>query len=454
MKLNITHGTPHDYQLEAYRFGLKRQATYIMTDPGAGKTLISLMFLRKLERPAFVFAPLRVCYDTWPAEIQKWYPGLSYTILHGRKKDKNLRKNVWVYIINYEGLPWLYKQCCNRNMILRKYPVIFDESTYIKEPSTARFKYLKSLMPLFSRYRMNLSGTPAPTGLHNLWSQYYVLDEGATLGKSYTPFRDTYFVYTGPPYFRTTIKSPWHEQEIHRLIDSRTYRLEADKIPVKHITHKVSMSDSIAEQYRTFLTEAELTLKSGTNVAAMSELMQRSKLRQFIQGGLYTDSQGHFEHIHSTKLDVVRKIVSDENQLPAMILINFKFELKLLQNIFGDIPFITGATTGSKSVELIRAWNNNEIPILIAHPRSVKFGLNMQMAGRSIIWHALPSSPDAHLQVINRIARQGRPKHLPTVQNHHIILKDTIDENILPVLKNRYATQNDLFEAVRKGLQR
>ena len=136
----------HEYQRKAIKFALERGTTYMMIDLGLGKTAIALKVAEQLKKygiPTLVFAPLRVCYSTWPDEIKEWTPKLTYTILHGSHKNYSVTKQRDIYLLNYEGLKWFFTKCATRKFPLKKYFIVFDESSMLKSPSTVRFKKLK-----------------------------------------------------------------------------------------------------------------------------------------------------------------------------------------------------------------------------------------------------------------------------------------------------------------------
>lgn len=444
---------PHKYQVNACKFAIEKRAVYLMVDAGLGKTLISLMFLRKLNRPAIVIAPLRVCYSVWPAEIKKWFPDMTCVVLHGTKKDKLLNVKADVYIINYEGLPWFFKACCNGKFPLKKYPVVFDEATFIKESATKRFKIVKKMLPMFSQYRLALSATPAPIGLHNLWSQFHVLDGGKLLGKYYTGFRDAYFTYSGPPYYRTAIRSKRDQREIFEIIKPRTFRLASkdylDLPPLSHVEHKIELPRKLRAQYKELASHALLKLSDDVSVAALSDMALKSKLKQFMQGALY-HSGGQYTVVHKLKIDLLKQVVGELQGDPLLVPINFRFELDMIQKELGVLPYIAGGVSAKASDVIATAWNRGDIPLLLCHPRSVSHGLNLQGFGHNILWLALPWSIETFQQLYSRLWRQGQTK---PVINRMCTIKDTIDEEVLPVLKQRGATQDELFNAVLKGLK-
>ena len=95
---------PHNYQHKAIKFMLERACAGLFLDPGMGKTSITLAAIKvlrsmRLVDKTLIVAPLRVCYSTWPAEIQKWdeFNHLRIEVLHGSKKNAKLKTDADIY---------------------------------------------------------------------------------------------------------------------------------------------------------------------------------------------------------------------------------------------------------------------------------------------------------------------------------------------------------------------
>lgn len=103
-----------------------------------------------------------------------------------------------------------------------------------------------------------------------------------------------------------------------------------------------------------------------------------------------------------------------------------------------------------KSSEDIKAWNYGNIPAAIIHPASAGHGLNIQFGGSTLIWFGLTWSLELNEQTNARLYRQGQKE---TVVIHHIIAKDTIDEDVMKALKSKGKVQDDLINAVKANLK-
>lgn len=445
----------HDYQNKAITFAIRNPASFMMIDIGLGKTAIALHTIKKMGIPALVLAPLRVCLTTWPEEIKKWNLDLSYTVLHGKNKDLNLRMPKDIYFLNYDGLKWFFNSCVKGKFKMRKMFMVWDESSFVKSPSTQRFKMFKKMLPMFSRYRMCLSATPSPNGLHELWSQFYLLDQGERLEKSFYSYRNAYFHYTGPPVYKTTIYAG-SEERIHKKIEDITYRLDAkdylDMPPITYNALRVNLPPVLRGQYddleRDFVLEFnEIDVASAQSAAGLS-----MKLRQFIQGGMYLDNtNGEYKKIHDLKLKALKEVLDSAGGQPILCPIQFRFELDMIQKFFKvSLPVIAGGTGARQSIKYIDMWNKGSIPLLLCHPASIGHGMNLQAGGHIVLWYSLTWSLEQYQQLNGRLYRQGQQKG---VVINHLVIEDTIDVLLLKVLSRKEKTQSDLLFALKKYTQ-
>ena len=443
----------HQYQKKAIEFGLENKAVFFAMDLGLGKTAVALKIIEQLKQKAIVFAPLRVIYTTWPEEIKRWTPKLTYDIIHGLDKRNVLKRSkADVLLINFDGLKWFYKEVLKSHVKWHNRVLILDESSMIKSPTTLRFKLLKKMMPLWSSYRFCLSATPAPNGYHDLWSQYYMLDKGMVLFPTFHQFRNTYFNYSGPPLYKTTIRKGSYER-IRDLIKPITYRLDADdylKMP-KTIYNEIPLvlSKPLQDKYKELEDKFFLEFV-GADATAFSAAALSMKLRQFIQGAIYTDQKdGSFYPLHQIKIDALQELLETSSGQPILCSIQFKFELKMIREFIDKlIPCIAGGVSNKEANNLIKAWNNSELPLLLCHPASLGHGVNLQAGGHIMLWFGLTWSLEHYKQLNGRLIRQGQKNASVTV--NHLIMKNTIDERVVTVLKDKDATQSKLLDALKR----
>lgn len=417
----------HEYQEKAIKFCLEEPQAYLALDLGLGKTVVMLHVIDRLKQPAFVFAPLNVVYNTWPDEIAKWTPHLTYKIIHGLKKSLIDADQYDILLINYDSIRWFASQ----KIALKRRIVIYDESNYIKSHATARFKTLVRIEHMWLKYRYCLSATPAPNkDLAHLWSQYFVLDRGKRLGSNITCFRQSYCEAKSYPGLPVTLYKVKEEAKpkIHAAVADITYTLKAeDYLKMPPITYNniyVTMPKKVADEYKLLEKTAVLEAR---NVASASAAVARMKLCQFVQGGIY-DVKRKWHNIHTLKLTKLKELVEAADGDPILVLIQYRGELENIHKVFPGVPCITGSTLQSDTRTLLQEWNRGNIPLLCAHPSPIATGLNLQEGGHTIVWYNQFWSYYWFKQVNGRLYRQGQER---PVVIHRILLKDTIDEALL-----------------------
>jgi len=436
----------HKYQERALTFALEHEAVALFIDLGMGKTAITLKLIEHTGQKAFVFGPLRTIYSSWPDEIEKWTPQLSYYILHGPDKSLSAAMKADIILMNYEGLSWLSKQ---RYSWTRR-TVVFDESSMVKSHSTQRFKLLNKMRPMWNNYRILLSATPAPNSLQELWAQFALLLKHNPLGKNISEFRRRYctsFSYPGMSFTQYKV-DPRFTQEIYDAVAPRTFRLAArdylDMPPITYNSISCELTTSLARKYReleeTFFLELEEGEVEAVNAATLS-----MKLRQFIQGGLY-DEDKIWRQLHDIKLRALKELVETSAGQPILCAIQFKGERAMVEKAFPNVPVIAGGTTARQASEYIKKWNSGQIPLLLCHPASLSHGVNLQSGGHLLLWYGLTWSLEQYLQLNGRLYRQGQQNH---VVIHHLIMKDTIDEAVMKALARKEQGQSSLLSYLK-----
>ena len=441
---------PHKYQQHAVQFALDSGVCFWMVDMGLGKTLMTLLAQNHIDEPMLVIAPLRPLYSTWPDEIKKWFPGKTFVILHGKDKDYNYSQNADFYLMNPHGIKWLDGKMSKLKPRFKH--LVVDESSQWKSHSTKRFKLLKRHLYRF-KHRFLLSGTPSPQGLMDLWSQYYILDGGKRLGKSITKFRAKYFdLYLVNNQFPQYTPKPGALEKVMGEVRDITFRLDAcDHIELPDIVYNninLTLNRSLMDQYRQL--EKDFLLEIGQiEVEAFNSASLSSKLRQFIQGGLY-DGEGKdrtWHQVHTLRVDALEALIEETSQ-PILCAIQFRFELEMLRARFGNsVPYIGGGVSALAGAKTIESWNKGDVPLLVCHPAALSHGANLQAGGHILLWYGLPWSLEQYQQLIARLHRQGQ---LNTVVINHLLMHETIDVRIAKALKNKERVQTAILEYTKE----
>lgn len=436
--------TPHQYQITAKQFILDRDSSALWLDMGLGKTATTLLAITKMERKrVLIVAPLRVAHSTWPNEIDKWedFRSLSYTVIKGGedKRAKLLTIDTDIHLVNYEQIPWLVETW------QKDWPydvVVFDELSKMKSPSSKRFKAFRKILKhnLVKRV-VGLTGTPAPNGMLDLWSQTFLLDRGERLGRAYWDYRKRWFNsdymgYNWEP-------KPHTEKEIYERLSDICLSMSAEdylSMPERiDNTINIELPKKARETYdeleKDFITELGNETLVAPNAAAAA-----NKCLQACNGSIYTEEKEVID-LHGAKLDALEDVLEEAAYAPVLVAYNYKFDAARIQKKFKQAVLL------DKDPKTIERWNNGDIPLLLAHPASAGHGLNLQAGGNIIVWYGLSWSLENYQQFNARLHRQGQVKPIFV---HHIIAEDSIDEKVLRVLGEKEVTQNGLLRAMKK----
>ena len=449
--------TPHAYQRKGADWLIEKSnpsnggGAALFLDMGLGKTSTTLMAFKRLKDAGLVstmliVAPLRVAQTTWPSEIAKWvdFIDLTCVVLHGPKKVELLQKKADIYVINYEGLVWLTSQQWRGADV-----ICFDELTRMKSWKSSRVKALKPFLPTFKR-RWGLTGTPAPNGLGDLFSQVYMLDIGLRFGRKVTYFNDTYFK---PKTIYSYKLVPYDDAPaaIYEKLQSLAYRIDAGdwiELPEEiHNTVELTLPPKLAAQYNELKEEFIAELEQAVITASSASVLS-TKLRQFLSGNIYTEA-GEVAHVHNEKMGALRELVDDLNGSPVLVGYQYRHEVAVFKKLFPEATFIESSTSKEALQKIVADWNAGKLPVLFGHPQSIGHGLNLQEACNTVVFYSLDFNLENYLQFIKRVARQGQKQK--SVIINYLVFKGTIDEYILKVLAGKDTLQNALLNFIKQG---
>lgn len=439
---------PKKYQLEAYKKIMTNDSVGLFLDMGLGKTVITLTAVSDLiamdaVQKVLVIAPLQTAQNTWPTEVEKWdhtkHLRVSLILGSADKRRAALESDADIYVVNRENVQWL----CEQDWIFDM--VILDELSSFKSASSKRFKALRKKMPLVKRV-VGLTGTPAPNGYIDLWPEVYLLDRGQRLGRTVGVYRQMYFHparMNGHVVYDWALNRGAKEAINNKLSDLCISMKAVDMLdmPGRIETEVyVQMERSEKKLYERFGREHVLPDKDVVGVNAASV---QGKLLQMANGFVYdTGKNAHF--IHNHKIEALKELREAAAGKNLLVYYNFIEDKQRILEAFSDAWELC-------DTEDVKRWNQGEIPMLLAHPASAGHGLNLQAGGNIIVWYGLPWSLELYQQANARLYRQGQTE---TVYIYHIITKDTHDEDILPTLKSKDATQEDLLRHLKARIEK
>lgn len=446
---------PYDYQAYAIDKIIDNKRFGLFLDMGLGKTVSTLTAIEQLKYDyldvdkVLVIAPKRVAEDTWAQEVDKWthltHLDVSLVLGTPKQREQALEKNADIYVTNKENTKWV----CER--FKKDWPfdmVVIDELSTFKNSDSQRFKILKKKWPLFDRF-VGLTGTPAPKNIMDLWAELYLIDGGERLGKFKTHFRQKYFYPThqiSDNVFNWELKNG-AKDEIYKMISDVTVSMESKdylKMPERVDTVKEA---KLSKKERALYDELEQymvienDIDNEKDIVALSSASLSNKLLQMSNGAVYADD-GSVTHIHDKKLELLDEIVEESQGQPILVMYNYKHDKERLLERYSFAETLD-------SDNYMERWNNGEIQMLITHPASAGHGLNLQYGGSIMVWFGLTWNLEHYEQANARLYRQGQKE---TTIIHHIMTEDTVDQDVLKVLKTKKFNQTDLMNAVKARL--
>jgi SNF2 family DNA or RNA helicase len=434
-----------DYQEVAKQFLLQNPRAAVFMGCGLGKTATTLSTIEELMLDgaccgALVVAPLRVSTLTWPNEVKQWFPWMRVADLRTKEGMETLKRGgAHIYTINYESLPKFAREYLyNRKGAYAFDTIIFDELTKAKNARSMRIRALRPYLPKITR-RIGLTGTPTPNSLLELWPQISLLDDGEALGKSQTLFRDTYFQsdYMG---YKWTLKLGADAQIYSRLAKVALVLRSSDYLDIPDTEYEdidVALPPEARETYKTM--EQDLLVLLATHpveIVAVNAAVLVNKLLQIAGGALYDEERG-VHVLHKAKIDALVKLVNKLGE-PVLIACNYKHERERI------LKAVTGAVEWRD--DILPAWDAGRVRAIVADPRSIGHGLNLQAGGRIVIWFSRTWSRENYDQMNCRVARKGQGK-VPQV--FHITCPDTADEAVAEALRQKGDGQAALLSALR-----
>lgn len=449
--------TPRAYQADAMRFLIERPRCALWASMGAGKTVSTLSVLDALAPiepdPVLILAPRRVALSTWPGEAREWkhLAGVEVVPVTGTADERRraLKRDAQFFATNYEQLPWLV------DLYGDSWPfrtIVADEATRLKgfrlRQGTQRARALGRVAWKRVDRFIELTGTPSPNGLIDLWGQVWFLDQGARLGRTFDAFVQRWF-RPHPSGYGVEPLDHAQEEIQSRLADiclTVDVRDSFDiREPIRNVIH-VDLPRHARSHYdrmeREMFTEIE-----EKGVEAFSAAGRATKCAQIANGAVYTDDTGAWEEIHDAKLEALESVIEEANGAPVLVSYFFVHDRVRLLRRFQR------ARELDADPRTIDDWNAGRIPILLAHPQAAGHGLNLQHGGNTIVFFGMTWNLEHHQQIAERLGpvRQMQSGYDRPVWEHYLLARDTIDVEMHDRLQTKASVQDALLAAMKRG---
>ncbi len=343
--------TPFDYQRDLRDFALDNRRVNWWAGTGTGKTGSAIETFDHLRmfgevNKLLVVSTKRVASMVWTNELAKWenFEHLSIATAIGTPDQRiaAIRARADITTINYDNLPWLIEKMGD------EWPwdmVIPDESTKIKSlridvrtsskgkvfarqsGGGGRAYKLATVAHKKARYWINMTGTPAPNGLIDVWGQQYFVDAGARLGRTFTSFKDRWFNSIrakGDDHRIILQPTPFADAQIKAAMADCTLTIEAkdyfDLPPLVKNVISIRLPPKAYAHYREMEKEMFTKIKN-KEIEAFNAGAKSMKCRQLASGAAYVEPDDgsdtkQWVEVHAEKLDALEDIVAEERPGP------------------------------------------------------------------------------------------------------------------------------------------
>lgn len=438
---------PKPWQIEGGKFVVSKSAGGLFYDMGLGKTATMLAAIDILKRKGLlpgavlIIAPIRTLYTVWPAEAQKWkeFAHFRFVNLHEEGEDA-VSKDADIYLINPERAQRLFNSPLKRRFSM----LIIDESSLWKNPQSKRFLALRKVLHLFER-RWILTGTPIPNGLADCWSQLFIIDGGQALGRYITHFRNAFCVpdWSGYGWNVTEAGAREIEKRMAPLVLRRSVGDGGAGMPPKLVNKIIVELPPTARKIYDDMWKTLIATVGEDEVWSPNAATASGRCRQIAGGAIYANDS--VLDIHSEKIDAVIETIHALNR-PVLVFYEFAHEAERIIKRYPDARNLSGAVPEEAKL-WIKQFREGQLKVLIAHPISGGFGLNLQQSCSDVLFTTPPWDLSAYEQGIGRVWRMGQER---PVTVHHVIANDTLDEEVMEALEGKRSVQQSLLDTVRK----
>lgn len=435
------HFEPRPWGKIGTQFLLDHPRGLLVEDPGMGKTAQVLSALDLLMMggssffPALVLGPKRVAETVWTGEASRWdaFAGLRIEKVVGTLEERLAalrRPRADVYVANYEIVEWLVEVLGRGD----QWPfriVVADESSRLKGFRLNKGRKRAEALSRIARYTgrwWNLTGTPAPNGLQDLWGQMWFVDFGECLKRTYTAYLEAYFMTD--PYTQRVKMQRGAEEAIHEQVKDKMLVLRApDWLPLEkpqEIPIYVDLPPAARELYRRMEREYFIEIDNAA-IEAGTAAVKSSKLLQMVSGSIW-DENSKSHDIHDAKIEALQDIVEESGGDPLLVTYWWRFDVPRILKAFPEARVYSGPKDEED-------FNAGKIKMLLLHEQSA-FGLSLHKVCHDVVFYSYHWNAELWQQMIERVgptrqAQIGSKKivRIWTIQTVGTIEPDVIESN-------------------------
>ena len=398
------------------------------------------------------FDEYKALYNKWAKEEGRM---LDWDAMYDNKRSLSLilkKLSEWTHhiIVNSEQIV----QSGKAQEILQSYGInglVVDESAVLKNYGTKTARCIRSVAKQV-KYVYILSGKPAPNSPVEYFSQMKIVDP-ETFNMGFDAFKEKFFTMRGK--YRLAFKNQYSQREVSEMIGRRSIFVKKEEcldLPDElSMRIKVEMDNESHDFYAQVMNNmvAEITSMDGATVYTkrMGRLARIAKLRE-IASGFYLDADDRY-HISFSKLNSLTVLLDEIGDNQVLIWCNFQFEIEIIEKELKKRNFSV-VTAYGKTKDLdenIRLFKTGEAQYMIAHPKTLKYGVTFTGCHYAI-YNSLSYSFEDYYQSHDRIYRAGQKNNC---FYYHLLSEDTIDQLIYENIGNKNMSSKVFEQLIKKS---
>lgn len=398
------------------------------------------------------FEEYKALYNKWAKEEGKL---LDWDLMYDRKRSISLiieKLAKWAHhvIVNSEQII----QPSKAQAVLDIYGIkglIVDESSILKNHDSKTAQRMRVLAKQMD-YVYILSGKPAPNSPVEYFSQMKIVDP-TTFSMSFDAFKDKYFMARGS--FKLVFKNQYSQRAVSEMIGRRSIFVKKEEC--LDLPDEVSMRIQVDMDPKSFAFYSQVMQNMVTEIVAMdgSELQTRNmghlariaKLRE-IASGFYLDSDNQY-YISPSKLNTLMLVLDEIGDNQVIIWCNFQFEIEIIERELKKHhrSVVTAYGKTKQLDENIRLFKTGECQYMIAHPKTLKYGVTFTKCHYAV-YNSLSYSFEDYYQSHDRIYRAGQRNNC---FYYHLLSENTIDQVIYENIGNKHMTAKIFEQLIKKS---
>jgi len=445
-----------DHQRAGVEIARTKQRYAFFWQPGTGKTIAILEIQNERPMRTLVVAAKSIIWSAWTkdAKLMDTEVRVVYHKNKAKRRELILEEGNHILVTNYEQ----FRMNVDLFIETGVRRVVFDESSKIKNRKTKVTQAAIKMGDACNEVYL-LSGTPSPNCATELWSQLRAISPVAS-GLQFYRWAYQWFMPITENIRGRNVIARWVpkkdlSQQFNDYLREWSWALRKEEcldLPEQmDVIREVELTKPERKIYEQIVEELRLCCETPngeieTTIRSEAVLM---KLRQ-VSGGSVKIGDGIIE-VGSSKLDTLVEVLEEIGAEPAIIWAEFTADINRISSRLKKEGYSVGIIDGRTSryaQEYIDKFVGGEIDRLILHPKAAGHGTDgLQKVCQYAIYYGLSFSAEEHMQSRDRLHRSGQKRPVTYI---YLITKETVDESLLWVVRNKSNKQDALLKELKK----